>query len=240
VKNKIILFFIVCFNLFDLLGAEQDYPHLVFHKSKDTLSTIIGLISNKTKGIYLRFGDGDINLALGQSELLQSHNDNLKQEMQEAFAINGVGVMKTLPLCCKELGGWENGMFPGNHEAPYSWCLNILDKARPLWKVEIQDVYSPVAIHFLATREPKGCIKFLKFLKNSNCCLLVGNRNIPDRIRKLLFGSNCQFVPTPPNQSYQEIDRIEKECLEKIPLTGEYKIIITAMGCSGRVLQKRL
>lgn len=233
------LTFIVLVSFIQHLQASP-FPHLQFHGTHETLNKIISIISHKQKGIYLRFGDGDINLATGCSELMQSVNPRLQKEMQEAFALQGPTVLKTLPLYCKELHGYEAGMFPGNHEAPLEWCLNILNKAKPLWKHTIQDVYSHVALHFAATQYQDMCVQFLKFLKKSNCCLLVGNENIPTHIKELLFGPQCQFVATPAQQSYNEIDRIEKECLEKIGNTSEYKIIITAMGCSGRALQKRL
>jgi hypothetical protein len=59
-------------------------------------------------------------------------------------------------------------------------------------------------------------------------------------LRELLFGAQCQYVPTPASNSYSEIDRIESECLAKAEKVGGYKIIVTCMGCSGRALQKRL
>ncbi|GAH15612.1 unnamed protein product, partial [marine sediment metagenome] len=64
--------------------------------------------------------------------------------------------------------------------------------------------------------------------------------NIPENIREALFGKNCKFVPTPSKNAYDQLDEIEKECLEQIPNNGKYKIIITSMGCAGRALQKRL
>lgn len=215
---------------------------MLFHKTTDTLNHIQKIIGNREKGIYLRFGDGDLNLALGQGEMLQSYNPKLASEMREAFALTGNNVLKCLPLCCKELDGWEPGMFAGNHETPFSVCLNMLSKASPLWGGPIIDVYSPIALHFAATSHPSLCIDFLKFLKQSNCCLFIGNENIPQSIRFMLFGPQCTFVPTPAKQSYRDIERIEKECLTQIAQlpTEQYKIIVTAMGCSGRALQKRL
>ncbi len=218
------------------------YPSLNFQGAEKTLSTIQEIIEKKEKGAYFRFGDGDINLALGQGELLQPANQSLMLEMREAFALTNKNVLRCLPLYCKELGGWEVGMFPGNHESPYSWCLDILHKAQPIWNSPITDVYSHAALHFSATTAPQVCIDFLKFLKKNNCRLLVGNQNIPNHMRTLLFGEQCIFIPTPTQQSYRCIDRIEKECLSQIAQmpTEEYKIIVTAMGCSGRALQKRL
>jgi hypothetical protein len=215
-------------------------PTIKFHSTRETLKKIEDIISKKEKGVYLRFGDGDVNLANGQGELLQRANRTLTNEMREAFAIGGKNVVKCLFIHCKQMGNWEQGMSDGNHETDYPWSINLLKKAIPHWKPKVNVVYSPVALHYLASTDPKCAINFLKFLKSSNCCLLVGNKNIPVQIIDLLFGTQCQFVSTPPVGSYSEIDRIEKECLAKIGNTNEYKVIITAMGCSGRVLQKRL
>jgi hypothetical protein len=226
-------------NITALKGWQDKFPHLRFHKSKETLDLIQALISNKQKGAYLRFGDGDINLALGQADMLQSPNPQLQQEMREAFLINHPNALKALPLYCHEIGK-ESGMNIHNHEASLPWVLDILEKAQPVWGIAIANVYTHVALHYTSTSEPEACIKFLKFLKNAPCFLFVGNQNVPLEIRELLFGSECRYVRTPPVASYSEIDRIEEECIAAIGSDDSYKVIVIAMGCSGRALQKRL
>lgn len=227
-------------NLFSSSLKEKYTPNLVFHQSKETLAQIIKTISKEQKGAYLRFGDGDVNLATGQNDMLQNKNQKLQQEMLEAFAINEPNIFKALPLHSKEFGGYEDGMFPGNHENSIDSCIKLIQKIKSHWASEIANLYTPVALHFTATNFPHFCIRFLKFLKQTNHCILVGNKNIPKNIRDLLFGPNCKFIPIPAEQSYTEIDRIEQDCLQKILKTNQYTVIITAMGCSGRVLQKRL
>lgn len=219
---------------------HAEFETLRFHKTNETLLKIKEIISNKKKGAYLRFGDGDLELAHGQRDMLQCADHALQHEMQEALAINGPTVLKTLPLYCPELGGHEHGMFPGNHEAPYGWCVNILRKAKPLWKSEFYDVYSHAALHFAASEMPDLCVDFLKFLKKSNCTVFIGNKNVPKSARDMLFGSECVFIPAPTTNSYAEIDRIESDALRAVAFSSEYQIIVTAMGCSGRPLQKRL
>ena len=219
---------------------SNPFPELKFHGTEETLSRIVEIITAEQKGAYLRFGDGDVNLALGKHDALQTARQELTIEMQEAFLINGPTILKTLPLYCKEFNGYELGMSPGNHEAPYEWCLDIIHKANPLWGKPIIDVYSHAALHFASSHKQDLCIQFLKFLKKSPCYMFVGNTNIPVEIRELLFGKNCIFISTPPQQSYNAINAIEKEVLSNIKDNDDYKIIITAMGCSGRALQKRL
>jgi hypothetical protein len=213
---------------------------LRFYKSQETLDKIQEIIANREKGVYLRFGDGDINLAYNEADSYQRENRSLSREMREAFALNGPTVLKTLPLYCVEFGGWEEGMFPGNHEGPYEWCLNILNRAKGLWGGEVKSVYSHAALAFTATSHPKSCLQFLHFLKAAPCTLFVGNCNTPPWIRTLFFGSSCHFIPTPASHSYSEIDRIEKECLDYLATHPGYKVVVVAMGCSGRALEKRL
>lgn len=213
---------------------------LTFHKSDETLDKITEIISKKEKGVYLRFGDGDVFLANGIDDSLQKSNFSLQQEMQEAFALNGPNILKCLPLGCDQFNGLEKGMFLGNHQVPNECCLNIVNLAAPIWNGEIKDVYSMTALAHCSISNQDRCVKFLQFLKNSNCVLFIGNQNIPFKIREMLFGPHCEFVATPSTGSYAEIDRIEKESIEKLNLIDGYKVVVTAMGCSGRALQKRL
>jgi len=240
IKMRMSILILGIVSTFSVMGWQHKFPSLQFHKSHETLAKIEEIITHKQKGAYLRFGDGDINLALGQSELLQSCNPRLQREMREAFLINAPHVLKTLPLYCKEIG-WEPGMNQnGNHEASLSWVLDILEKARGIWGKRISDVYTHVALHHTATSNPELCLRFLKFLKEAPCFLFVGNQNIPLEVRELLFGSECKYVPTPSASSYNEIDRIEQDCIAALGSDDAYRVIVIAMGCSGRVLEKRL
>ncbi len=220
--------------------AEKVFPLIRFHQTIPTLNKIKEIIENKQKGMYLRFGDGDVNLAEVIYDMYQVPRNDLALEMREAFALNGATILKTLPLYCAELGGLEIGMFPENCETDLPWCTQIITRAQKFWEEPITDVYSHAAIRFASVQYLDVCLDFLSFLKGQNCYLLVGNKNIPQSVRVNLFGHRCKFVPTPTRNSYSEIDRIEKECVDAVVRDHSYKIIIVSMGCSGRVLEKRL
>ncbi len=222
------------------LLVSRMLPAIEIHSSAETLYKISEIISKKEKGAYLRFGDGDLLLAHGQEDCCQATTSLLKDEMTEALALNHPNILKCLPLHCAELKGLEEGMFEGNHLRSLEDCLLMLNLAEPMWGAEIDEIYSPTALAHAVTANLNLCIDFLKFLKRSQCCLLVGNAEISPYIRNLLFGPQCQFVATPSRNAYNEIDRIEQECLAKLQQASGYKIIITSMGCSGRALQKRL
>jgi hypothetical protein len=215
-------------------------PRLNFHGTKETLEKIKQIIANQQKGAYMRFGDGDTILAYGQHDLMQDPNVRLEQEMRETFGLNHKNILKALPLHTKELGTNESGMFPGNHEGNLEQCINLLKRVKPLWGCEITDVYSPVALHHVAVADIHYCVDFLKFIRGSNCVLFIGNENVPDNIKTLLWGPQCKHIKTPSKNAYSSIDRIERECYANICSDSTYKVIIIAMGCSGRVLAKRL
>ncbi len=218
----------------------EEFPFIKFHQTRETLLKLKEVIESREKGVYLRFGDGDVNLANGQIDMQQNPSEALKIELQAAFRIQGPNVLKALPIMCKEFDALEEGMYHLNHGVEYKVCLSFLRRTKPLWGDEFTDIYSPVAIHFAATQYPDLAIEFLKFLRKSPCYMLVGNKFIPKAVRDILFGENCIFVPTPPKQSYSAIDQIEQDCLPYLENSNEYKIIITSMGNAGRVLQKRL
>ena len=235
-KNKINYSIVFLLLIFNCLRSNT----LKFHQSKDTLETIKNIITSRKKGAYLRFGDGDVALANGSADMLQKCSKSLQKEMREAFLLQGENIIKALPLHCKELNGFEIGMFPGNHERSYKSCLELINKAKPFWGGTFIDVYSPVALHFTAAHNMYYCIEFLKFLRQQSC-VFIGNKNVPSHIRNLLFGNETSFIPTPSENSYNEIDRIEQECLHVMQNnTHQYTVIVLAMGCSGRPLQKRL
>lgn len=209
-----------------------------FYKSKETLERILDIIRAKEKGAYFRFGDGDINLANAENDLYQTSNSELCSEMREALAINHVNALKTLPLYCKKYGGLENYMFPGNHECPEDWCDNIIKEAETFWGGEFKDVYSHVALSYLATYEPDAAINFLCALRNGfDHKTFVGNVNIAQSLLDQLFG-NISKVSTPPRNAYEKINDIHLSV--KSRMSRDYTLIITALGCSGRTLQKRL
>lgn len=211
---------------------------MVFHKSIETLQKIEVILAQRQKGAYLRFGDGDIVLARGTSSQDQPVSEALSAELRESLAINNPNALKTLPLYCKKYGGIEEGMFPGNHESEEAWADNILSTAKKYWGAEVTDVYSHVALHYLAAVDTEKIIAFLRALREQDQIVFVGNEQTTPSLLSLLFGGSVIHVKTPPQNSYSRIQQIESESIKAI--TDEYTVVVTAMGDAGRVLQKRL
>ena len=203
--------------------------------SVETINEIKSTILNKQKGAYMRFGDGDIFLMLGLDDMLHNGNKKMAKEMQEAMNLN-IGILhKGLPIH-SELFGCEKGMEQGVHLVSDKDALRYLSVTYKL--LDFKSLVTSFALHQLARFHENECISFLRFLKSTNP-IFVGNGNIKSEISKKLFGNI--HIKTPLRDSYNEIDRIEKELIQILDKNrNEFRIVVVAMGCPGRILQKRI
>jgi hypothetical protein len=211
-----------------------------FYSTQETLDKISLIIKTKQKGAYFRFGDGDVNLALGVSELLQESNEKLKVMMTDAMRLNHPNVLRTLPLHCKDLETLEVGMFPGNHEAPLNWCEDILNNFRKITgELSEIELYSNVALSHISIQDPNYAAQFLKQISNQ-VKYFIGNENIPKEILEKLFGKDVIHIKTPSKSSFSKFEEIYQE-FKKVSLDdSEYSVVVTSMGCSGRAMQKKI
>lgn len=201
----------------------------------ETLNEIKETINIKEKGAYMRFGDGDVYLMKGLDEMLNQSNKKLSREMKEAFQLKIGKLHKGLPIH-SNLFGFEDGMKNGVHLVSDQNALKLLGATYKF--IDIKNVYSPTALHYLATYNVDYCLDFLKYLKNQNP-IFVGNAQIKEELVQKLFGNI--HIKTPAFNSYQEIDRIEKELITELKKhQNEFKLVVVALGCPGRVLQKRI
>ena len=203
--------------------------------SVETINEIKKTILNKEKGAYMRFGDGDIYLMLGLNDMLHKGNQKMAKEMEEAMNLNTGVLHKGLAIHSK-LFGYELGMEDGIHLITDKDALKYLSVSKKY--LDIKKLVTPVALHQLAMSHENECISFLRFLKSTNP-IFVGNGNIKSEISKKLFGNI--HIKTPLRDSYNEIDRIEKELIQILDKNrNEFRIVVVAMGCPGRILQKRI
>ena len=77
----------------------------------NTVKEIYDFIKNKKSGMYLRFGDGDFNLAENMDDLLAKANNNLKEMMLKSMSIRDDRVLMCIPHHCKEINTLEEGMY---------------------------------------------------------------------------------------------------------------------------------
>lgn len=201
-----------------------------------TLSACRQCMDQNIPGAYLRFGDGDLNLLEGYNELLQHSTGCISSEMREAFLLCGTGVIKGLPLHSPRFGLYD-GMAPGIFGASDEWAERLLSRCY-LYFIGVP-IYSSVALSYLSVFDRQFAINFLRFLR-SQTPLFAGNGEIPALVRQSLFGSE-QWVLAPSKDAYSAIDDIEKRLLMLLNERNRpFDVIVTAMGCSGRVLAKRI
>ncbi|MET0760134.1 MAG: hypothetical protein ABWZ56_06920, partial [Flavobacterium sp.] len=184
-----------------------------------TLDDIKAAIDKKQSGAFMRFGDGDIFLMLGKDDLLHKANKKMALEMKEAINIKGKYVHKAFPIQSK-LFGYEEGMKENMHLVYDSQAIKFL--AATYRYVDVKNIYSPVALHYLATFNQDICVNFLRFLRSTNP-VFVGNQNIQGNLIKKLFGD--VHIKTPSDNSYLEIDRIEKELINVLKRTNEFQVV---------------
>lgn len=219
--------------------SERQKKYLVKNvnivSANETIAAIKKTIEMKMAGAYMRFGDGDVLLMLGVDDCLHKANEQMSKEMKEAFKLNYGVIHKGLAIH-SELFGFEAGMKDGVHLLPDNQAFKYLSATYKF--LDLSKVYTPVALHQLATINPIECIDFLRFLKGTNP-ILVGNETIkPDLIEKLFSSIH---IKTPSRDSYNEIDRIENDLIKVLNTKrGEFQVVVIAMGCPGRILQKRI
>lgn len=201
----------------------------------ETLRHIEDFIQQKKTGLYMRFGDGDVYLSLGKNDSYQSNRRLLRNEMIECFSMKGPGIIKSLSIHSQKYG-CEKEMFPGNHLASDKAASELLGQVYPFF-VGYQ-IFSPVALHYAAAYYPVKANEFLKLLKQQ-ALLFIGNENTPAEIVSKLFGK-VRHIKAPEKNSFDNIDEIEKESAKELDKERKYGVVIISMGCSGRVLMKRL
>lgn len=226
------LFFVCLFIVYETL------PNFIYHNDDETVELIKKIIENKEKGAYLRIGDGDTALAAGLNSGTHQNNRLLQQEAKKVLLMEGKNIIKTLPL--------DPHVYQKTTDTQDSYLNTdrvnfIIQQALPLWGSD-KNVYSATFLSHYAVTDITKCINFLKYLKTSSCSLLIGNKNIPPYIKNLLFGTQCDFIPTPPKNAFIEINKIEQEMLRTIEQldSNSYHIIIVSAGNTGRILIRRL
>ncbi len=204
--------------------------------AKSTLEEIEDYILNEKKGVYLRFGDGDVFILKNRNDCYQASSFSIAEEMKESFLMHGENIFKCLAIHSDRFG-YSEGMEYGNHKNHDSFALKLF-KDTFVYFVG-NKIYSPVALHHIASVYPERANIFLKILK-SKTKIFVGNEETDSELVKLLFGNSTIHIKTPSKNAYSQIDRIESEISKVISNTTDFMVVCVAMGCSGRPFMKRI
>jgi len=224
------------FKLFEKKQLQEIAKLVSVISAEDTLDTLESYINNNRKGVYMRFGDGDIFLSKNEDDGFQKSNPILAKEIEEALSLQGQNVLKCLAIHSEQFG-FSEGMVRGNHKNKDKFALQLFKDS---YKYFVgSTIYSPVALHFVATQNPERANQFLKNLKIKTS-IFIGNENVKQETLQLLFGKKVIHIKTPSENAFSKIDEIEDQAMQQIKKINDFSVIVVAMGCSGRPLMKRI
>ena len=223
-------------NFIDDILVDELKNKVKIISAEDTLDTLESYINNNRKGVYMRFGDGDIFLSKNKDDGFQKSNPILAKEMEESLSLQGQNVLKCLAIHSEQFG-FSEGMVRGNHKNKDKFALKLFKDS---YKYFVGcTIYSPVALHFVATQNPERANQFLKNLKIKTS-IFIGNENVKQETLQLLFGKKVIHIKTPSENAFSKIDEIEDQAMQQIKKINDFSVIVVAMGCSGRPLMKRI
>jgi hypothetical protein len=202
----------------------------------DTINTILDFILNKKPGIYLRFGDGDFNLAEHKNDLLALANSNIQELMLKSMSLRDDRVLMCIPHHCKEINTLEDGMYPGNHEYPYKYIEKFLRILKSRRQNLPNKIYTNVALSYCSVYFPDLVVKLHKEIQKFNI-IYIGNYLYSDEFLKKLLGTNITRINTNSNNAFEQKDFVFNELnklIENEFVNYEYYIIIIAAGCASR------
>jgi hypothetical protein len=206
----------------------------------DTLRACIEAIQTHRPGIYLRFGDGDFNIAKGERELLCVPSPSFSGWMNRTMHIrNEPNVMICLPHHCSAFGTLEDGMFPGNHECPERMVSGFLQQ---LGMPHPSKIYSSVALSFCSSKNPDLVVNLHNHIRK-HAVVFVGNYTYTTQFLQSLFGSTLYRIDVNERDSYKDHDAVMArfntlycETLRDL----DYFVIVMAAGCGGRAYSGEL
>jgi hypothetical protein len=208
----------------------------IFVNSFDTINTIFEFIKNCEPGMYLRFGDGDFNLAENLDDLLAKANETLKIMMLKSMSLRDDRIFICIPHHCKAINTLEEGMYPGNHEYPYEYIERFIRILKSRTQNLPNKIYTNVGLSYCSVHYPDLIINLHKEIKKHNV-IYIGNYLYSDDFLKKLFGENVLRINTNSNNAFEQKDFVFNELNKLIEdkfVNYEYYVIIIASGCASR------
>jgi hypothetical protein len=221
------------------IGHPLKWPAQVLLRSPvETLKQITLLLACRRPGIYLRFGDGDLNLLEGKADSYQEPNAELASWLQRAFSMRGFNVVKAFPLFSDLMGFWP-GTWLGVHVNTDDGAKSFFQRTGHFFIGE--PIYSNTALHHTVIHNPQLANNFLAMLK-SHCPIFVGNVDTPAEVRNALFGVGHVHIPTPAQNAWSAAAAVHDRLVSvtNSSRVHRYHVVVVAAGCSGRAIGTRL
>jgi hypothetical protein len=202
--------------------------------TEDSYNNVFNSLKNKMNGRYLRFGDGDFNLARGEADMLSAPTQELQVAFFNIFKNLKESDFISVNFHCKEYNMVENGMKPGIHETSHSMasnCLRIIKYFQP----NIKTIYSHIFLHHVMVENPSKFKKMIDLISENSHSLIL-HSNTFDSF-KLSYWFGCHYsVTCSPSNSFSEKNRILNDIASLKIDNSRYLIVILAMGCGGRAM----
>lgn len=231
IRNKLLRYFLLLNNFFIKIPNN-----IVIQDPRYTIDRLISIIESRLRGGYLRFGDGDVNLMYNMDDSYQKSSKKISKEMRETFLLNDNNILKCLSLHSNKYGFSEKMEFG---------VFKLKDKGadfilKSTYKYFIgQQIFSPVALSYSILFDKEYALYFLQIIKKNRPIIICNKNNSIILLKKLFDFSDIIYVSE--KNSYDNIDEAEKKLIKSINNSKkDYNLIIIAMGCSGRILNKRI
>jgi hypothetical protein len=213
-----------------------------FVSCRETLQRVLSDIRSKRPGFYLRFGDGDYNLANGENDMLATATPSLQYWMRRAMSLSGESILLCMPHHCRELGTVEEGMCGGNHEVPISYIQKFIGTLYSLHQSLPKTIYTNVALGYCASHEPELVLEVHRELKKQYV-LYIGNEMYSNDFLQKLFGAQVDTIYMNQRDAYFQHEHLfsnfERLYQEKYSFL-DYFVVIMASGCAGRAFSAEL
>ena len=207
--------------------------------TEETLLRVKEKISNGYGGAYLRFGDGDIVVATGGSDKLQSASSDLASILREALCADTEAFEFGLPFHLQKWGTAEKGMSYGEFCSPKGRTYSLL---RSVFEIRSQaplkTVVSSSALSYASIHNPSLAISVLKTVKH-HAKLVIANENLMHPLKDQIFGS-AHFVRVPSKNPFGEFDRILEDSVRRLNDMQSTGVVVIAAGVTGRAIVWRL
>jgi hypothetical protein len=202
--------------------------------TEPTFDFVCRAIENRTRGRYLRFGDGDFNLMQGQNDMLATANTDLQNGLIATVKGYRQGDMFSVNYHCKDLNSLEPGMRPGVHEVSQQVAYHSIGTLKK-YVPDCDIIYSPIALHHTLSERPERFAHILNLIRKNANTILCHTETFEYSKLAEWFGPH-ESVKVPKRDSYSKKASTLQQLEEACKNVYGYVVVIVGMGCGGRAM----
>lgn len=207
-----------------------------FENVNSTFHCLFDNLKKQRKTVFLRFGDGEVNLINGRGHRNQERSKEVVEELKESFSLKGEGVIKGLPLH-SDIFGKECFMEEGVHWRNDNDVISLLSSCFEYFIGS--KIYSAVPIHYLMVYEKHLAISFFKEIKARSPIFVGCEQNDISIINNVVGAS--EFIKVSDKSAYKEIAEVEKALRKAIiSRNSDFTVVVFSCGVLAKALSKRL